>query len=136
MNENHERYLLTTFRHIDNLLSEAEHILSSAGAASLFAEYTQDSSPVQRKADALLEAAQRKSEPILDGVSSLSNHFLEAGSGSRFAGYAELGARNTLNRSMKHRLFVVIMSYENPTSFRHSWELAGAPGRVGRRTGR
>ena len=49
MNKNHERHLLTSFRHIDNLLSEAEHILANAGSRSPFAEYTQDSTPVQRK---------------------------------------------------------------------------------------
>jgi len=49
MNENHSRHLLTTFRHIDNLLSEAEHIMATAGGSSPFAEYTQDSTPVQRK---------------------------------------------------------------------------------------
>jgi predicted DNA-binding protein (UPF0251 family) len=49
MNENHERSLLATFRHIDNLLSEAEHILAADGSASPFAEYTQDSTSVQRK---------------------------------------------------------------------------------------
>ncbi|MGA2656232.1 MAG: hypothetical protein ABSH34_01815 [Verrucomicrobiota bacterium] len=46
MNENHQRHLLTTFRHIDNLLSEAKHILAAAGSTSPFAEYTQDSTPV------------------------------------------------------------------------------------------
>ena len=49
MNENHQRVLLGTFRHIDGLLSEVERILVSAGAASPFAEFTQDSTPVQRK---------------------------------------------------------------------------------------
>lgn len=49
MNDNHQRHLLVTFRHIDKLLSEAEHVLASAGGASPFAEYTQDSTPVQRK---------------------------------------------------------------------------------------
>jgi GTP-binding protein EngB required for normal cell division len=34
---------------MDNLLSEAEHILATAGSKSPFAEYTQDSTPVQRK---------------------------------------------------------------------------------------
>jgi hypothetical protein len=29
-----------------------------------------------------------------------------------------------------------LMSYENPASFRHSWELAGAASGAGRRTGR
>ncbi len=49
MNANHQRHLLVTFRHIDNLLSEAEHTLADAGSASPFAEHAQDSTPVQRK---------------------------------------------------------------------------------------
>jgi GTP-binding protein EngB required for normal cell division len=49
MNENHARNLVTTFRHMDNLLSEAEHIMATAGGSSPFAEYTQDSTPLQRK---------------------------------------------------------------------------------------
>ena len=49
MNENHHRHLLATFQHVDNLLSEADHILASAGSASPFQEYSQDSTPVQRK---------------------------------------------------------------------------------------
>jgi len=49
MNENHQRHLLTTFHYVDNLLSEADHILASAGSASPFQEYSQDSTPVQRK---------------------------------------------------------------------------------------
>jgi GTP-binding protein EngB required for normal cell division/enamine deaminase RidA (YjgF/YER057c/UK114 family) len=49
MNENHQRHLLSTFQHVDNLLSEAEHILISAGSPSPFQEYSQDSTPIQRK---------------------------------------------------------------------------------------
>lgn len=49
MNENHQRHLLATFRHMDHLLSEAERALAAAGSASPFAEHTQDSTPVQRK---------------------------------------------------------------------------------------
>ncbi|MGA9778310.1 MAG: dynamin family protein [Limisphaerales bacterium] len=49
MNENHQRHLLATFQHVDNLLSEADHILASAGSSSPFQEYSQDSTPVQRK---------------------------------------------------------------------------------------
>ena len=49
MNENHARHLLATFRHIDGLLSEVEHVLATAGTTSPFAEHTQDSTPVQRK---------------------------------------------------------------------------------------
>lgn len=49
MNENHQRHLLSTFQYVDNLLSEAEHILISAGSPSPFQEYSPDSTPVQRK---------------------------------------------------------------------------------------
>jgi len=49
MNENHQRHLLATFQHVDNLLSEADRILVSAGSPSPFQEYSQDSTPVQRK---------------------------------------------------------------------------------------
>lgn len=50
MNENHQRHLLATFHHVDHLLAEAERILSrSAGSPSPFQEYTQDSTPAQRK---------------------------------------------------------------------------------------
>jgi hypothetical protein len=49
MNENHQRRLVGTFGHIDNLLGEARHILVAADATSPFAKYTQDASPVQRK---------------------------------------------------------------------------------------
>jgi GTP-binding protein EngB required for normal cell division len=49
MNDNHTRHLLATFRHIDGLLSEVDHVLATAGLTSPFAEYTQDSTPVQRK---------------------------------------------------------------------------------------
>jgi len=49
MNENHQRHLLATFQYVDNLLSEADRILVSAGSSSTFQEYSQDSTPVQRK---------------------------------------------------------------------------------------
>ena len=49
MNENHQRHLLSTFQHVDNLLSEAERIMASAGSASPFQEYSQDTTPIQRK---------------------------------------------------------------------------------------
>lgn len=49
MNYNHQRHLVVTFRYIDNLLTEAGHILAAADSASPFAEYSQDASPVQRK---------------------------------------------------------------------------------------
>ena len=49
LNENHQRHLLSTFQYVDNLLSEADHILASADSPSPFQEYTQDSTPVQRK---------------------------------------------------------------------------------------
>ena len=49
MNENHHRHLLSTFQYVDNLLSEAERIIASAGSASPFQEYSQDTTPIQRK---------------------------------------------------------------------------------------
>jgi len=41
--------LLSTFQYVDNLLSEAERIMASAGSASPFQEYSQDTTPIQRK---------------------------------------------------------------------------------------
>ena len=49
MNENHQRRLLVTFRHVDRLLSEAEQIMSSETSESPFQEYTQDSTSTQRQ---------------------------------------------------------------------------------------
>jgi hypothetical protein len=49
MNENHQRHLLVTFQHVDRLLSETERILTSADSSSPFQEYSQDSTPTQRK---------------------------------------------------------------------------------------
>ena len=49
MNDNHHRHLLASFRQIDDLLGKASHIMDAADSASLFTEYTQDASPVQRK---------------------------------------------------------------------------------------
>lgn len=49
MNECHEHHLAVAFRNIDEFLGEAGHILATADSASPFAQYTQDSSPVQRK---------------------------------------------------------------------------------------
>jgi len=49
MNESQQRHLLVTFQHVDNLLSEAEHIMASASSALPFHEYWQDTTPIQRK---------------------------------------------------------------------------------------
>lgn len=49
MNENHQRRLISSFRHIDGLLSETGRVLAVAGSSSPFAEFTQNSTPVQRK---------------------------------------------------------------------------------------
>lgn len=70
MNDNHQRHLLVTFRHIDNLLSEAEHVLATAGSASPFAEYTQDSTPVQRKV--VHDYIQRVREAMRRGMGDLN----------------------------------------------------------------
>src|SRR6266496_6403350 len=49
LNENHVRHVLTTFRYMDELLSNAEHIMASANTPSPFQEYANDSTPIQRK---------------------------------------------------------------------------------------
>jgi len=49
MNENQQRHLVVTFRYVDELLSDAEQIMASAGSASPFQKYSQDTTPVQRK---------------------------------------------------------------------------------------
>jgi hypothetical protein len=49
MNESQQRHLLITFHHVNRLISEAEHILASTRSPSPFQEYTQDSTPAQRK---------------------------------------------------------------------------------------
>jgi GTP-binding protein EngB required for normal cell division len=49
LNENHVRHVVTTFRYMDELLSKAEHIMASAGSPSPFQEYTDDTTPLQRK---------------------------------------------------------------------------------------
>jgi GTP-binding protein EngB required for normal cell division len=49
LNENHVRHVVTTFRYMDELLSKAEHIMASAGSPSPFQEYSDDTTPLQRK---------------------------------------------------------------------------------------
>jgi len=49
MNDNHQRHLLASFHQIDDLLGKASLILGAADSASLFTEFTQDASPVQRQ---------------------------------------------------------------------------------------
>lgn len=49
LNENHVRHVVTTFRYMDELLSKAEHIMASAGSPSPFQEYSNDTTPLQRK---------------------------------------------------------------------------------------
>jgi hypothetical protein len=49
MNQNQQRHLLATFQYVDNLLSEAERIMASAGSPSPFEQFSQDSTPIQRK---------------------------------------------------------------------------------------
>lgn len=47
MNDSHQRHLLATFQHVDNLLSEVEQIL--AGSPSPFQEYAPDATLFQRR---------------------------------------------------------------------------------------
>lgn len=49
LNENHVRHVVTTFRYMDELLSKAEHIMASAESPSAFQEYSDDTTPLQRK---------------------------------------------------------------------------------------
>lgn len=49
MNENHKRHLWVTFRHVDELLSDAARLLSGADAGSPFAKHAADATPVQRR---------------------------------------------------------------------------------------
>lgn len=49
LNENHQRHIRSTFQYIDKLLSEAEHAMVDAGSPSPFQEYSDDTTPIQRK---------------------------------------------------------------------------------------
>lgn len=49
LNDNHVRHVVTTFRYMDELLSKAEEIMASAGSPSPFQEYSDDTTPLQRK---------------------------------------------------------------------------------------
>jgi GTP-binding protein EngB required for normal cell division len=49
LNANHLAYLQNTFRHIDKLLTDAEHTMIDAGSPSPFREHSDDSTPIQRK---------------------------------------------------------------------------------------
>jgi hypothetical protein len=49
LNDNQRRYLLSTFRHVDDLLWQAEHILATAGEPSPLNKYQDDFTPKQRK---------------------------------------------------------------------------------------
>ncbi|HEY1791209.1 MAG TPA: dynamin family protein [Verrucomicrobiae bacterium] len=49
MNDNHRRHLFHTVQHMDELLSEAEQIMATAGSDSPFQKYSQDTTPIQRR---------------------------------------------------------------------------------------
>jgi hypothetical protein len=49
LNDNQRRYLLSTLRHVDDLLWKAEHILAKAGEASPLNQYQDDFTPEQRE---------------------------------------------------------------------------------------
>jgi len=50
LNDNQKRHLLSSFRHVDGLLSDIEALLASTGTESPFSQYIQDITPVQKKA--------------------------------------------------------------------------------------
>lgn len=114
MNANHQRHLLGTFRHLDNLLSAAEHTLAGAGPASPFAEHTQDSTPVQRKvvhdyvqrvraalARALADLGLPRSAPVCGALWAARGHVTFATiavaemEARRMRGYGPLSAADT-----------------------------------------
>jgi GTP-binding protein EngB required for normal cell division len=49
LNEHHQRHVRSTFQYIDKLLSEAEHAMADASSPSPFQQYSDDTTPVQRK---------------------------------------------------------------------------------------
>ncbi len=49
MNENHQRYLLSTFRNLDRLLSDSEQVFTAANSSSPFVQYSQAATPLQQK---------------------------------------------------------------------------------------
>ncbi len=49
MNSHHQRHLLVTLRHIDQLLTEAERALTPPEPTSVFAEFVPDATPAQRR---------------------------------------------------------------------------------------
>jgi GTP-binding protein EngB required for normal cell division len=49
LNEHHQRHVRSTFQYIDKLLSEAEHAMADAGSPSPFQQYSDDTTPIQRK---------------------------------------------------------------------------------------
>ncbi|HVU07951.1 MAG TPA: hypothetical protein VHG89_05345 [Verrucomicrobiae bacterium] len=88
MNENHQRHLLVTFRHIDKLLSETESILNSTGSPSPFQEYLQDSTPAQRQmAHEHILQAREMMRRMLDDLKIPLN---QPTSGARWAAYNHL----------------------------------------------
>ncbi len=48
-NDNHRRRVLSSFRYLDQLLDETEHIMAAARSRSAFPKYVPDATPVQRK---------------------------------------------------------------------------------------
>jgi hypothetical protein len=49
LNDSQRRYLLSTLRHVDDLLWNAEHILATASESSPLNQYQDDFTPEQRK---------------------------------------------------------------------------------------
>lgn len=69
LSDNHARHILNTFRYVDQLLDEAEHIMASGRVQSAFPRYVPDVTPVQCKvlADHFMELR----EALLAGLASL-----------------------------------------------------------------
>ncbi|HPA19560.1 MAG TPA: hypothetical protein PLU30_17565 [Verrucomicrobiae bacterium] len=62
MNENHRHHILITFRYIDDLLAEAQRLVSAADDGSLFETYLRDAQDADRRT--ILEQIRRTRETM------------------------------------------------------------------------
>ena len=69
LNGDHKRHLLSTFRYLDEVLDQAEHIMTSSRSTTAFPRYAPDIKPVQRKV--LVDHFARLREALLTALSDL-----------------------------------------------------------------
>jgi len=70
LNDNHKRHLLSTFRYLDEVLDQAEHIMASSRSRTAFPRYVLDTAPVQRKV--LVDYFARFREALLAALPDLA----------------------------------------------------------------